>query len=239
MKPFKEKFARVETKFIISKEKLQQCWPIFEQYLEPNEYAESTIANLYYDTPNYSLIRASLEKPYYKEKIRVRSYDKQAKQDSQVFVEIKKKHNKVVYKRRLTTNLQASSQLFTQHGHDVIEDSQIKNEIVWLNHKYGGLQPAMYIYYERYALQGKEDASIRITFDHHLLYRNYDLSLEHGVYGESLLSDDDLIMEVKVAGSYPMWLSQLLSEQEIFKSSFSKYGTAYQLVRKQGGIQYA
>ena len=85
MKPFKTKFKRIETKFILSQAQLNQLQPILDLYMEPNEFAYLTIANLYYDTEDYRMIRQSLEKPKYKEKIRVRSYSALPNNDSQVF----------------------------------------------------------------------------------------------------------------------------------------------------------
>ena len=37
-------------------------------------------------------------------------------------------------------------------------------------------------------------------------------------------------MELKVSGGFPLWMARVLSEQQLFKVSFSKYGTAYQLL---------
>lgn len=238
MKPFKEKFKRIETKYIISKAQWEQCQAQFHHYLEPNEYAQTTISNLYYDTPTFALIRQSLDKPNYKEKLRMRSYDKAVHDMSEVFIEVKKKFQKVVYKRRVKATL-AQAVAFLEAGElDSLPQSQVRSEIQWLQARCERLEPKMFIYYDRYAMQGKEDSDLRITIDYNLRYRYTDVSLASGTYGEALLDEDYMIMEIKSSGAYPVWLTQLLSQVEVYKSSFSKYGTAYKLMKKQGEIQY-
>ena len=153
-KTFKDKFQRIETKYVISKETLADLLKEFEAYMVEDEHAYSTIGNLYYDTPTYQMIRESLEKPYFKEKLRVRTYDTSPQADSRVFLEIKKKVRKVVYKRRIATELLIAEQYLA--GECQLEDSQIKQEIEWLCERYGGVQPMMYIYYNRYSLKGLE-----------------------------------------------------------------------------------
>ncbi|GAD44822.1 hypothetical protein ANG5_1350 [Streptococcus constellatus subsp. pharyngis SK1060 = CCUG 46377] len=142
-KTFKDKFQRIETKYVISKETLADLLKEFEAYMAEDEHAYSTIGNLYYDTPTYQMIRESLEKPYFKEKLRVRTYDASPQADSQVFLEIKKKVRKVVYKRRIATELLTAEQYLA--GECQLEDSQIKQEIEWICERYGGVQPMMYI----------------------------------------------------------------------------------------------
>ena len=234
-KTFKDKFQRFETKYIISKETLADLLTEFESHLVEDEHAYSTIHNLYYDTPTYQMIRESLEKPYFKEKLRVRTYDESPREDSQVFLEIKKKVRKIVYKRRISTDLVAA-EAYLEGDHSKIEDCQIREEIDWLGQRYGGLQPMMYIYYNRYSMKGIEDSNVRITIDHDLTYRNYDLNLLHGHYGENLLPDHHVIMEVKVPGAYPLWLSEILDRHQVFPSSFSKYGVAYKKTTDYKGV---
>lgn len=164
MKPFKTKFQRVETKFMVNEATYQLLLNQLKPYMKPNEYAHSTIANLYYDTPSYQMIRWSIEKPDYKEKIRIRSYEGVPSEESQVFIEVKKKFQKIVYKRRIQEQL-AATQAFFAGQDSVLEDSQVKNELCYMKKQYGKLQPMMYIYYDRYSLQGREDESVRITFD--------------------------------------------------------------------------
>lgn len=234
-KTFKDKFQRFETKYVISKETLVDLLTEFEMHLQEDEHAYSTIGNLYYDTPTYQMIRESLEKPYFKEKLRVRTYEAQPTEESQVFLEIKKKVRKIVYKRRISTDLLRAEQYLAGESL-VMEDSQIKDEIDWLCERYGGVRPMMYIYYNRYSMKGIEDANVRITIDHDVTYRNHDLSLLEGRHGLPLLPDNHVIMEIKVPGAYPLWLSEILDRHQVYPKSFSKYGVAYKKVTDFKGV---
>lgn len=238
MKAFKENFKRYETKYILSKEIWLEMQEQLKEHLLPDEHATSTISNIYFDTPDYQMVRNSMDKPLFKEKLRMRSYDPEPNPTSPVFIEIKKKFQKVVYKRRLTTSLK-QGQAYLFEGEDSMEDSQIKQEIDWLVERYGKVEGKMYIYYDRYSMKGIENEEVRITIDHNLLYRNKDLDLSHGIYGDYLLSPDKVIMEIKIPGAYPLWLTEILAQYQLYPSSFSKYGTAYQKVTAKGGKQYA
>ena len=221
-KTFKDKFQRFETKYVISKEVLANLLTEFEEHMVEDDHAYSTISNLYYDTPTFQMIRESLEKPYFKEKLRVRTYDETPSEDSQVFLEIKKKVRKIVYKRRISTDLLAAeSYLAGNRGQT--DDSQICEEIDWLMARYQKVQPI-------------EDPNVRITIDYDLTYRSEDLSLLDGKHGDKLLPEGYVIMEIKVSGAYPLWLSEILDHHQVFPKSFSKYGVAYKKTTDHKGV---
>ncbi len=193
-----------------------------------DQYGRTTIRNLYFDTDNYRLIRRSIDRPTYKEKLRIRSYQ-QATPDSTVYVELKKKCNSVVYKRRIAlTEQQATSWLM--ENQPCQKDTQISREIDYFLSFYGTLRPAVYLSYEREAYYANDGSDFRVTFDDHILFRQENLSLEAPVYGTPLLPPGKVLMEIKCSGGIPMWMIQVLSAQHIYKTSFSKYGTAYQTV---------
>ena len=192
-------------------------------YMEPDEYAEYTIGNVYYDTYHYDLIRSSLEKPIYKEKLRVRSYGVPSADDN-VFVEIKKKFDGIVYKRRITMNAE-DAMISLSRGY-IDRDDQISREINWFLHTYDPI-PAAYIGYDREAFAGIDDPNLRLTFDTNLRGRSWDTDLQLGDHGMYIIPKDTILMEIKIPGSAPLWLSHLLNENSIFDISFSKYGTYY------------
>lgn len=237
-KNFQSKFKRIEKKYLIHQSKLEKLNHIFKNYLEKDDYAISTISNLYFDTDNYYMIRSSIEKAAYKEKLRMRSYDASPKDSSKVFLEIKKKFEKVIYKRRISTSLAKGNEYLLKRE-NVLESSQIKDEIDWMFKINKDLKPMMYIYYDRFSLKAKDGSELRITFDHNILYRNYDLDIKKGIYGDKLLDDDYFIMEIKVEGAYPIWLSHILDQLEIYPRPFSKYGYAYKQIKERRGIDNA
>lgn len=227
-------FKRKEIKFLLNTKQFNGLMSIIPEYMNPDKYCvggeEYGIYNIYYDTPDSFLIKESLSKPYYKEKLRLRSYFSPASPEDTVFLEIKKKIGGIVTKRRVTMTL-AEAEAYMTYGArpetDKYISKQVLDEIDVLKHNHI-LMPAHYISYQRTAFFGKNDSEFRITFDRAIRERTTDLSLSSKCYGSQIIRPDQRLMEIKVADSIPMWLSSCLSEYGIYKSSFSKYGKAYQ-----------
>ena len=218
-------FNRLEKKFILTEEQYLRIKEEIDKRFVPDEYGETTICNLYYDTPDYLLITRSVEKPIFKEKLRLRTYGV-PKETSTGFAEVKRKYNGVVYKRRITMPLGEAIK-FLNDEIDIENPTQISKEIKHFLRFYKNLSPMFYISYDRSAFFGKDDRDFRITFDKNLTWRNYDLDLTKGVYGEKLLKDGEVLMEVKVPAAIPLWMTDILSEMKIYTRSFSKVGNAF------------
>ena len=217
-------FERTETKYIITLGQRRRLLELISGYIKADEYGESTVCSLYFDTDDYRLIRSSLDKPVYKEKLRLRSYST-PKQESKVFLELKKKYSGVVYKRRETLRYREAMGYLRTGVAPV--DTQIMREIDWAMRYYKGLKPKMFIAYDRTAFYSKTDHELRITFDKNVRYRTDDLDLASGSCGERILDHDKCIMEIKALNSMPLWLVDALGALGILPGSFSKYGTAY------------
>lgn len=222
---FKEIFKRVEKKYILSKEQYEALMPVIDEHMRGDEYGESTICNIYYDTPDNVLIRRSLDKPIYKEKLRIRTYGV-PNDDTTTFVEIKKKYKGIVYKRRISMKYKKAIE-FTCDRVMPKKDSQIAREIMWFINYYKGLAPAMVLTYDRTAYFAKDDPNLRITFDKNLFWRDWDIDLRLGVYGNAILPEGTRLMEVKIPDAMPLWLAHKFDELKIYPTSFSKYGRAY------------
>ena len=218
-------FKRYELKYMLTAKQKEKVLHAMEPYMALDQYGHTTIRNIYFDTDNYRLIRRSIDKPVYKEKLRIRSYQ-QAKPDGTVFVELKKKYESVVYKRRISLPEKEAMEWVTgkQHCH---KETQIANEIDYFLHYYGSLHPAVFLSYERDAFYSKDQSDFRVTFDDAILCRQEDISLESEVYGTPLLNDGLTLMEIKCSGGMPLWMTRVLSDEHIYETSFSKYGTAY------------
>ena len=219
-------FRRIEQKYLLSGEQYTTLMERLQKDIQPDKFCRSTICNIYYDTPDYRLIRTSLDKPVYKEKLRLRSYGIPG-QDSTVFVEIKKKYSGVVYKRRVPMTL-AEAERYLSHNIHPARENQILREIDWFKQFYDELQPAVFLSYDREAYVIRENSELRVTFDTDIRWRQKRLHLEDGISGEELLKKDQHLMELKIPGALPVWLVRLMEELEIRQSSYSKYGTAYQ-----------
>ena len=230
-------FKRYELKYLVTKEQRDEILWAMEPYMTADRFFRSSIRNIYYDTPNYRLIRQSLEKPVYKEKLRLRSYGRAA-QNEQVFLELKKKYEEVVYKRRLELpQFQAEKAVL---GLEELPDSQIGREIRAALHYYQELLPRVFLSYEREAYHAF-DSQFRLTFDDQIRFRTQELTLDSEPWGENLLEEDTVLMELKLPDSMPLWMASLLSRLEIRKTSFSKYGAAYQRIaadNQKGMLRY-
>ena len=218
-------FKRYEMKYMLTNKQKEKILQAMEPYMELDQYGRTTIRNIYYDTDNYRLIRRSIEKPAYKEKLRVRSYNK-SKPESTVFVELKKKYDSVVYKRRVSLSEKEAMEWVNGENH-CDKHSQISDEIDYFLEYYEDLQPKVFISYEREAFFEKNGGDLRITFDDNILCRQEAVSLEEEPWGDSILEENQVLMEIKCIGGIPLWLVNVLSEEHIYKTSFSKYGTAY------------
>lgn len=219
-------FQRYEIKYILKRDQKARIVAAMMPYMAPDQYGRTTIRNVYFDTPNYRLIRHSMEKPVYKEKLRIRSYQ-QARPGSQVFVELKKKYKGIVYKRRLSLPEQDAVD-WMAGSQPPSEDSQIRREIDYFLRYYGALRPTVFLSYERQAWYCRDGGDFRVTFDDNILCRRTDLSLESAVGGTPILDEGLVLMEIKCSGGIPLWMTALLTEEKLYKTSFSKYGTAYQ-----------
>ena len=221
-------FKRYEIKYILTLEQKEEVLRAMGGHMVLDQYGRTTIRNLYYDTDTYLMIRRSLEKPSYKEKLRIRSYAR-AGADSTVFVELKKKYKSVVYKRRVALPCREAMAWAGQERH-CQKRSQISDEIDYTLAHYGTLHPAVFLSYEREAYYAEDGSDFRVTFDDAILVRQDGLSLESEVSGTPILSAGAVLMEIKCSGGIPLWMVEALSRRHIYKTSFSKYGTAYQKV---------
>ncbi|MDY3729760.1 MAG: polyphosphate polymerase domain-containing protein [Candidatus Choladocola sp.] len=219
-------FQRYELKYMLTQKQKEKVLEVMEPYMALDSYGRTTIRNLYYDTDSYRLIRRSLEKPVYKEKLRMRSY-RQADKDSTVFVELKKKYRDVVYKRRISLPEQEAMEWLAGKKH-CRKETQISAEVDYFMNYYETLHPAVFLSYEREAYFSKAKDDFRVTMDDTILCREEELSLESEVYGKPILPPGNTLMEIKCSGGIPLWMTRVLTEEKIYKTSFSKYGTAYQ-----------
>lgn len=218
-------FKRYEMKYLLTRKQKEKILKAMEAYMELDAYGRSTIRNIYYDTENYRLVRKSLEKPVYKEKLRVRSY-RAAGPEDEVFVELKKKYEGVVYKRRISMEEQQAESYLTGRCMSP-KNTQITEEIDYFLQFYETLAPRVFLSYEREAYYTKEPGEFRVTFDENIIWRETDLSLGKGIYGTPILKPGQTLMEIKTPGGIPLWMVKVLSEESIRQTSFSKYGNAY------------
>lgn len=227
----KQIFERREMKYLLEEDQYHHFQKGIQDYLEIDKYGITDICSCYYDTPDFRMIRNSLESATYKEKLRLRSYGV-PQRETKVYLELKKKFEKIVYKRREELSMQEAENYF-QHELGIY-NSLIFREIDWVRRYYKYLQPSMYISYRRLAMiEPQGTTRLRVTFDWDVLWRTENVQLISGIYGTPLLEPGQRILEIKTQQAMPLWLVDILDDMKIYPTSYSKYGNAYRQIQKQ------
>lgn len=227
-------FERYEIKYLLTYDVYIKLLQKINHLLIPDKYGPTLIRSIYYDTDDYLLIRKSIEKGIYKEKLRVRTYGNKTNNEK-VFLEIKKKYMGKVYKRRISSSIEDVKRLINGNNLSLEEkgvNEQIKKEITAFCNHYKNLKPKVMIMYERDAYYEK-GTNLRITFDKNISYRSTDLNFNNINPGINIINNNLVLMEIKANYSFPLWLVKILSEMKIYKTSFSKYGLAYKKIIKE------
>ena len=218
---------RKECKYILSRQQFEDLLQSLDGHMILDQYGLTSVASIYFDTDSDLLIRRSIEKPAFKEKIRLRSYGL-TKPGKDCFLELKRKAQGIVYKRRIAIS-EEQAYLFMSGGCGLLQDGQIQREITYFRDLYRCLKPRFLIIYERSAYYNEADSNLRITFDQNVRYRASDLNLHTSLEGNGLLPNGSVLMEIKALNPYPEWLHEALTRLQIFRTSFSKVGTAYNI----------
>lgn len=209
---------------MLTKQQYDLLRELISPYMNEDSYGLHTICSIYFDTDDDRLIRRSIEKPLYKEKLRLRSYGVPRNDDHEVFLELKKKYKGIVYKRREALTL-SSAESYIQSG-NLPSSSQIFREIDYFRSYYGAY-PKIFIAYDRIAMTGNEETSLRMTFDFKIRCRRDALDMKAGDHGIELLPNGSVLLEIKIPNAMPLWLSSALSQLKLYPVSFSKYGQFY------------
>lgn len=226
MSVYIENFKRTEIKCLLNSNQFDSLFSFLQKFAKVDSYGKTRINNIYFDTPDYKLIRTSLEKPIYKEKLRLRTYG-ETTDDTNSFIEIKKKYDGIVYKRRVSGRYKDAFDYLIRAG-EPLDDSQISREIAGFIDMYEDLRPAMRISYDRIAMAGIYDPDFRVTFDTKIEWDTESLDLRYKSIGIPILKEGEYMMEIKVKDSMSYELTEKLSELGIFPASFSKYGRGYE-----------
>lgn len=215
---------RNEKKYCLNKKQYDLFLEAIRPHTQMDCYGEHTISNIYLDNDDYESIGKSMDKPLYKEKVRLRSYET-PQAASLVYLEIKKKFSGVVYKRRVQLSLEkANGYLFSGMVPDIVD--QTLREIVWVRESMA-LVPKVFIAYDRIAFHSLDETEVRLTLDANLRWRDDNVGLENGHHGYPC-AEGVYVLEVKVGSAMPLWLSEILDAYKIYPQSFSKYSQCYQ-----------
>jgi hypothetical protein len=231
---------RQEKKYLLKADACEKLFSLLGDALRMDERGRTRISNLYLDTPDHLLIRRSVEKPDFKEKLRVRTYGTVCDEDHSAFLEIKRKCLGTVYKRRVRMTLREARGLveagaiprspYQGDAARVALNRQIMRELQWALTHYGALAPTLAVGYERCAYTYRaDDGSLRLTLDRDL--RWCEAAWERDGYdgrGCQLLSSGACLMELKASAPLPPSLTHALDQLELYPRSFSKVGRSYE-----------
>ena len=161
-------FKRYEKKYLLNQSQYDELIKRISEYMDADEHCKNgnnySIYNIYYDTFDNQVIRHSINKPYYKEKLRLRSYKTPVSKEDKVFLEIKKKINGVVNKRRVVLTL-GEVQDFLNKGIRPQKDDYMSNQVLNEIENYlenNNVKPKVYISYSRKAFFCKADKDFRL-----------------------------------------------------------------------------
>lgn len=229
MADYQARFKRVEYKYLMNPAQTAALEEAIGSHMSLDGYGRTEIRNVYFDTPDWVLARRSIEKPKYKEKLRLRCYGAPDGPDSRVYAEIKKKYDGVVYKRRIGLTFEEANEWMTG-GKAPSKVTQIETEIDWMLHFYPNIRSAMNLDYERRAYYQASERGFRVTLDQNIMARTDDIGLDRPSGGTAILPKGYSLMEVKSPGGIPMWMVDVMSSQRLYKFNFSKYGNAYKMI---------
>jgi len=221
-------FKRYEAKYLVTRTQYEAFREALSNIIAVDQYGLTRICNLYYDTPNFDLVRISIDKPIYKEKLRLRTYGVPQKANATSFCEIKKKYEGIVYKRREAMPLDIATEYLLKKC-QAPNETQITKEIDWFLRFYKDLSPKMFLSYNRIAAYCIHNPELRMTFDTDIMWRTDDLDLLKGNYGNLFMGENYYLIEIKIPDAMPIWLCRILEDIGIVQTSLSKYGECYKI----------
>jgi SPX domain protein involved in polyphosphate accumulation len=227
-----EFIKRKETKYLIDEKSFAPFLAEIESHLERDKHFHQRIHNVYFDNPTNDIVRLSLTKPDFKEKLRLRAYESldTAKGIYEIaFIELKIKYNGIVYKKRATAKINRVNDVISGKGglDALLENADCRADILNFAER-KNCKPKIYLSYDRMSYRELGNDDLRITFDTNLKYRTGKLALASDRADLLYFDAPTQIMEIKTGAGYPAWLTSALTKYKIFPHSFSKYGKIYE-----------
>ena len=217
-------FHRFEEKYLLSPFSYQRLRQSLDTIMEEDACGCYTVNNLYFDTDNYDIIHTSALKPALREKLRLRWYSR-TDTASDISREIKYKYRSRVYKRRSLLKPSGTDRLLEHNGTPGRGHSAKEVDCTFKPYH---PTPKLLLAYDRETLKSSQETGLRITFDRNIRWRDHDFKMSSGSYGTPLMPEDTVFMEIKAYGDLPIWLTEILTAENIYPASFSKYASGMQ-----------
>ena len=225
---------REEFKYWITQEQRERIISRLEDFVERDPFIERgstqyTVRSIYYDTPSLDFYRHKIEHYKLRKKLRVRGYN-HTDPDEEIFLEIKHKLGRKVFKERVLLRLDQINTLIDEPNDKTTDtsapgrDSKIaQTRFLWLMKRLG-LVPTLLVVYDRRAFIGRSNDRIRVTFDHSVRSIPFpDIDCLNREKGLLDITGEAVILELKFSGSIPHWMRSLIRSECLKPTSISKY----------------
>ena len=228
-------FYRFEFKYILSKsirDEIERELGYFmdiDPYVSENMEAKYKVRSLYYDDPSFTAYYEKTDGIRTRSKFRVRTYTTDFSEQCSTFLEIKGRHNNLVFKHRVPLDKGLQGQFNMDEALDCGNilsrlsgtDSLVKDRFEYDSIR-RRLQPIMLIDYERRPMISKYDSEFRLTFDDSLMgTATQCLYPSNRVVGKKILPQYT-ILEIKFRHSLPKWFHRIIQSYNLTRVSVSK-----------------
>jgi len=240
-------FQRYEIKYWLTEERYFDVRDEIQRYMELDPYCHDRphhaypIWSLYLDTFDFATFEERLDGLIFRQKYRLRTYgaDKPFEDalTDPLFVEIKKKQNKVILKDRSLIKVREALDLLDHASGNpfmqtlpLAQKKTMERFVFFQNHL--SLGPQIAVKYEREAYFGENDRNVRVTFDRNLCAKESRALAE--MYTETKNwfhhRNPQIIFEIKVYDAMPQWLVNILRRFQLRSEPISKYCESVEMV---------
>lgn len=225
---------RLEFKYRVPVAYLDRLRADVLRYLEPDQFAavrpnhEYTVRSVYLDSPDYGCYYEKLDGVRTRKKFRVRGYN-EGGTESQVFLEIKRKDENFISKKRAMVPFSALHNMLSDRRstEDMVDGLRIPSESFFYYYQLRRLEPKVLVVYDREPFECTFGSQLRITFDKGLrskIVTDTRRLFEHEGFREQ--NAREFILEVKFYQVLPQWIKHVLEKYDLTRTAMSKYTSA-------------
>lgn len=239
-------FNRFELKYLLPIEHAGEFKKAIKSFLHVDSFGEEgqyALTSLYYDTPDHRFYWEKIDGIKVRRKLRIRHYETRdaITPETPVFVEIKKRIDRVIIKKRAKMPYKDAVNLCNEGIMPAKFDPKDKKtleEVQSMFHTYP-LRPTLITSYFRHALIGTHyDLGLRVTFDTNIRFRDHDLDLTSKNRGKFIIPPNIALMEIKANGAIPYWLTEMIGAHNIRLIRVSKYCAGLEAAKVKSKLNF-
>jgi hypothetical protein len=223
-------FNRYEIKYLMPATEVPALRAELDRRLDRDDHGATEgygVWSVYYDTRDLRFYWEKIEGLRFRRKLRIRHYGDRSTidDDTDVFVEIKQRVNRVTQKRRVALPYRLARDLCdgrTMVEHDGAQPAflgEVLELVCGLD-----LRPVAMTGYQREAFVGRDaETGLRITLDQRIRGRDRDLHLGADADNRLIVPARLAVVEFKANERVPYWLTDLAAELNLSVVRISKY----------------